>query len=88
MSYKNLFNGNIQVSLKTAASVLSSYPASAAALAKIAKGLHTAERRRTKNAENGADIPPLLIVSTTEECNLSCKGCYACRQIGRGSDTQ
>ena len=79
-SYKNLFTGDIRVSMKTAVSVLSSYPASAAALAKIAKGLHTAERKRMKNAESGIDIPPLLIISTTEECNLSCKGCYACGQ--------
>ena len=76
----NLFAGDIRVSLKTAASILSSYPASAAALTKIAKSLYTAERRRAKNAENGTDIPPLIIISTTEECNLSCKGCYACEQ--------
>lgn len=80
MSYKDLFTGDIKLSLKTAASVLSTYPASASALTKIAKGLYDAERRRAKLAKDGVDIPPLVIVSTTEECNLSCKGCYACEQ--------
>ena len=79
-SYQSLFTGDIRISLKTAASVLSAYPASAIALTKIGNGLHAAERRRAKNAESGTDIPPLLIVSTTEACNLSCKGCYACEQ--------
>ena len=79
-SYKNLFTGDIRISLKTAASILSTYPASAAALTNISKGLLTSERRRAKNSECGTDIPPLLIVSTTDECNLSCKGCYSCEQ--------
>ncbi|MDR1668742.1 MAG: radical SAM protein [Oscillospiraceae bacterium] len=76
----NLFAGEIRVSLKTAAGILTAYPASAAALTKIAAALPKAERRRETSAKNGADVPPLLIVSTTEECNLSCKGCYACER--------
>jgi MoaA/NifB/PqqE/SkfB family radical SAM enzyme len=76
----DLFAGEIGVSVKTAVSVLMSYPASAAALAKIAKRLKNAERRRAGFAGKGVSVPPLMIISTTEECNLSCKGCYACEQ--------
>jgi MoaA/NifB/PqqE/SkfB family radical SAM enzyme len=76
----DLFAGDIRVSVKTAAVVLSSYPASAAALAKIAKNLHNAERRRAGLAGKGVDVPPLLIISTTGECNLFCRGCYSCEQ--------
>jgi len=82
VSYKDLFSGDIQVSLKTAASFLTSYPASATALTRIAKGLRSAERRRINSAGDGVDIPPLMIVSTTNECNLSCAGCYSsCQQV-------
>lgn len=30
--------------------------------------------------EEGLIIPPVLIMSVTNDCNLSCKGCYACNQ--------
>ena len=76
----DLFAGGIGVSMRTAVSVLASYPASAAALAKIVGSLRNAERRRAEFAGKGVDVPPLMIISTTEECNLSCKGCYSCEQ--------
>lgn len=35
-------------------------------------------RDKRKNAEiRGEHIPPFLIASITNECNLHCKGCYA-----------
>lgn len=35
-------------------------------------------REKRKSAENaGEHIPPFLIASITEQCNLHCKGCYA-----------
>jgi methyl coenzyme M reductase subunit C-like uncharacterized protein (methanogenesis marker protein 7) len=61
--------------MKTAASVLAEYPASAAALRKLVKGLQAVEQRRASFSKDDAVVPPLLIVNTTEECNLSCKGC-------------
>jgi MoaA/NifB/PqqE/SkfB family radical SAM enzyme len=30
--------------------------------------------------DEGLVVPPVLIVSVTNDCNLSCKGCYACSQ--------
>jgi MoaA/NifB/PqqE/SkfB family radical SAM enzyme len=77
---RDLFTDDIRVSMKTAASVLAMYPASAAALTKIVKNQQNAEHRRVKLANEGVDVLPLLIISTTEECNLSCNGCYACEQ--------
>jgi MoaA/NifB/PqqE/SkfB family radical SAM enzyme len=79
----NLFAGEIRVSLKTAAGILTAYPSSASALTKIAAALPEAERRREKFSSDDVDVPPLLIVSTTEDCNLSCKGCYACERGGK-----
>jgi MoaA/NifB/PqqE/SkfB family radical SAM enzyme len=78
--YKDLFNGNIRISLKTAISVLSAYPASMSTFIRLLEALKRAERCRSLNAANGVDVPPLMIVSTTDECNLACKGCYACER--------
>lgn len=77
ISYKDIFAGHIDLSLKTAASVLAAYPASASAFARLGKGLKKAESSRVKLAEDGIEVPPLMIVSTTEVCNLACEGCYA-----------
>jgi MoaA/NifB/PqqE/SkfB family radical SAM enzyme len=36
-----------------------------------------ASRRRERWAVQGIRVPPMLIYSITQSCNLSCKGCYA-----------
>lgn len=77
-SYKDLFGGHINLSISSAARIVSAYPSSAGALLKIAKGLKRSETLRLKNADEGIEVPPLLIVSTTDACNLACTGCYAC----------
>lgn len=33
--------------------------------------------KRKKWAKKGVNIPPMLIASVTDDCNLCCKGCYA-----------
>lgn len=86
MPYKDVFAGNIDFSLKTAASILAAYPASASAFARLGKGLKKAESRRAKLANDGIEVPPLMIVSTTEACNLACTGCYACAHNRKPSD--
>ena len=39
----------------------------------------SAERARLLHDEN-LTVPPILIISITNDCNLSCTGCYACAQ--------
>lgn len=80
ISYKDVFAGHIDLSLRTAASILAAFPASASAFAQLGKGLKKAESVRLNQANDGIEVPPLMIVSTTEACNLSCAGCYACAQ--------
>ncbi len=36
-----------------------------------------AEKRRKDLMKNGLHVPPFLIISVTNRCNLDCKGCYA-----------
>jgi MoaA/NifB/PqqE/SkfB family radical SAM enzyme len=86
VAYKDLFNGSIRASLKTAASVLSAYPASASTLLRLGREMKKAERRRAVCCADGVDVPPMISVSTTDECNLSCKGCYACERGESAND--
>jgi MoaA/NifB/PqqE/SkfB family radical SAM enzyme len=79
-AYKELFDNNIRISLKTAVNVLSAYPASASTFVGLDRALKKAEHRRKLSAADGIDMPPMMIVSTTDECNLACKGCYACER--------
>ena len=84
--YKDIFAGHVEVSLKTAASVLAAYPASASAFVRLGKALKKAEASRLKVSKEGIDVPQLMIVSTTEACNLSCAGCYACARNKKPGD--
>jgi sulfatase maturation enzyme AslB (radical SAM superfamily) len=36
-----------------------------------------AARRRVRLAKRGIPVPPIMIMSVTERCNLHCTGCYA-----------
>jgi MoaA/NifB/PqqE/SkfB family radical SAM enzyme len=56
-------------------------PSYLAAFAKISSRMKKQESIRQRlSKEEGIVVPPVLIVSVTNDCNLSCKGCYACSQ--------
>ena len=38
---------------------------------------HRMARRREKHDDEGIQVPPVMIFSITNQCNLHCKGCYA-----------
>lgn len=50
------------------------------AFAKISSRMKKQEKKREALAKEGVVVPPVLIISVTNDCNLSCKGCYACSQ--------
>lgn len=50
------------------------------AFAKISSKMKKQEKIREELRKEGLVVPPVLIVSVTNDCNLSCKGCYACSQ--------
>jgi MoaA/NifB/PqqE/SkfB family radical SAM enzyme len=41
--------------------------------------------KRVQNEKNGVHVPPLLIMSVTQRCNLACSGCYA--KVAHGADS-
>jgi MoaA/NifB/PqqE/SkfB family radical SAM enzyme len=44
--------------------------------ARLALGQFKLSRVRAQNARSGLAVPPVIIASVTETCNLSCSGCY------------
>lgn len=56
-------------------------PSYIAAFAKISANMKKQEKKRERYLKDEElVVPPVLIVSVTNDCNLSCKGCYACSQ--------
>ncbi len=56
-------------------------PSYIAAFARISASMKKQEKRREQLLrDEGLVVPPVIIVSVTNDCNLSCKGCYACSQ--------
>lgn len=67
---KNLIKSAVKVTLKA--------PRQGAFLAAFSLACARAEKRRADNyALSGLHIPPFLIASITNSCNLHCAGCYA-----------
>lgn len=77
MSYNDLFDGDIAVTFAQALKMLTAYPKTAAAMMKVSAHERKAKKVRQTWREQGISVPPLLIVSTTDACNLHCKDCYS-----------
>jgi MoaA/NifB/PqqE/SkfB family radical SAM enzyme len=77
MLYNVLFDRSIRSAVKTGIKLFRDSPQSRAALSRIMSSIPAAARRRKFLLKKGIAVPPLLIVSATERCNLSCAGCYA-----------
>lgn len=80
-----LFSESILSVIKTGINILRDFPESQAALKHSLTHIPKAAKRRNMLRKQNVIVPPLLIVSTTEACNLRCVGCYAqadCRDGG------
>jgi len=62
-------------------------PSNAFRFVKIVRWQRKAVRVRKGWLEKGIQVPPIIILSITERCNLSCKGCYA-RAIHKINDRE
>lgn len=52
-------------------------PTRAAEFVRTVRWQGAAAKRRTRLAETGVQVPPIIIFSITRNCNLQCAGCYA-----------
>ncbi len=66
---ENIVKGILKASLKN--------PKASIFMAKYAMNSKKAREKRKMAEMSGEHIPPFLIASITEQCNLHCKGCYA-----------
>lgn len=66
---ENIVKGILKTSLKN--------PKASMFMAKYAVNSKKAREKRRIAELSGEHIPPFLIASITEQCNLHCKGCYA-----------
>lgn len=81
--YRDIFDRDINNAFQTAAKLLVGYPKSAASMLKVAAHETKSRIVRKKWLKEDVVVPPLLIVSATDRCNLHCKECYsenACRE--------
>ena len=66
---ENIIKGAIRASLKN--------PKESVFIAKFMSDVRKSRRIRQQQEAAGEHIPPFLIASITNSCNLHCKGCYA-----------
>ncbi|MDD3925585.1 MAG: radical SAM protein [bacterium] len=72
-----LLNKSIDAFLKDALKLVYSKPAMASFVAKAIYLQKKAAQKRVKYGEQGLQVPPYMIISVTNRCNLQCKGCYS-----------
>jgi len=70
-------NGALKVFYKDALRIALSSPRQALAFVRALFWLGQAARRRASWRRRGVNVPPIVIFSVTDRCNLACKGCYA-----------
>lgn len=71
------FNISFRLGLKQIVGFSLSNPHLAYTAAKLYVAYRLAERKRDRYLQKGVQIPPMVIFSITNDCNLDCVGCYA-----------
>lgn len=70
-------NGALKVFFKNGVRVALGHPRQAVPFVRAFFRLRKAARRRAVLKSRGTTVPPILIFSVTDRCNLACAGCYA-----------
>ena len=73
---RRILNRSLLIFFKGALRITLKQPAQAFSFLRIIKRLRNANKIRESWYQKGYIIPPILIFSITNECNLSCPGCY------------
>lgn len=76
-SYIDLLNSGIKSVVDDALKVSLKNPSVAKFLIKTAAWQKKSERIRTDWEKKGLHVPPFMMASITNRCNLKCKGCFA-----------
>lgn len=78
--YLNLYNREILALFRRALRISMRYPSRLPSLARVIARQYRAGQIRRAWLEKGYQIPPVMIFSITNRCNLRCKGCYSWAQ--------
>lgn len=78
-----MLSGAISSLLKDAMRVVAKNPAMTCFLIQTAANQKKAEKLRSDCEKEGLTVPPYMIVSITNTCNLNCAGCYSRAQHRR-----
>jgi MoaA/NifB/PqqE/SkfB family radical SAM enzyme len=83
--YVNPLNKALKIFFQNAVSISLKNPSHAIYFLKTANNQQKAARLRKHWGKKGLHVPPMMIVSITNRCNLHCKGCYhqALRDVTR-----
>lgn len=75
--HRNRFDQNILMQFRKAVQIALKNPAQMPFFAKALLNQSAAVTLRKKLSRQGVQVPPLLIISITNRCNLNCRGCYS-----------
>jgi MoaA/NifB/PqqE/SkfB family radical SAM enzyme len=76
-SYAGLLNKSLKIFFSTTWHITLRRPSQAYFFLRTVQWQRKAARVRTELGRNGVHVPPIIIYSITDRCNLHCKGCYA-----------
>ncbi len=74
--FRKILNQSLNVFFKDAVRVAVTNPVQAYHFLKTVRWQRNAARLRSKWGQQGIHVPPIMIFSITNKCNLHCKGCY------------
>ena len=76
LDFGKILNKSLSVFFKDALRVALTHPSQAYHFIRTVKWQRKANRIRSQWKKQGIHVPPILIFSITNRCNLHCKGCY------------
>ncbi|MDD4898961.1 MAG: hypothetical protein PHY70_06245, partial [Methanocellales archaeon] len=75
-NFRKVLNQALNIFLKDALRVALTNPLQAYSFVRTLRWQQKAARVRSKLEREGIHVPPIMILSVTNRCNLHCKGCY------------
>jgi MoaA/NifB/PqqE/SkfB family radical SAM enzyme len=75
-NFRKVLNQALNIFLKDALRVAITNPLQAYSFVRTLRWQQKAARVRSKLKQEGIHVPPIMIFSITNRCNLHCKGCY------------
>ena len=76
-NYASLLNKSLKIFFNTAWHITLRRPSQAYFFFRTVQWQRKSARVRTELGRQGVHVPPIVIYSITDRCNLHCKGCYA-----------